>query len=97
MTSLSFADFQIQNLSIFLEVFPWYVIADHHLFHHRLLANAFPQKRTPTLLISLPYAGISSGGARGNMGLRMMQIRALATVIYFSAGGMYSCAAEKNV
>jgi hypothetical protein len=74
MTSLSFADFQIQNLSIFLAVFPWYVTAPIVCFTtFRPFATPRSQKHTPMLPFSLPFAGVCSVGARGNMGLRMMQ------------------------
>lgn len=69
MTSLSLAVFQIQNLSIFLEVFLWYVVAAHC----SSCATAFHQQHVFVLLTCRPCAGICSVGSRGNMGLRMMR------------------------
>ncbi len=69
MTPHSLADFQIQNLSIFLEVFLWYVVAARC----SLRATAFHQQHVFVLLTCRPCAGVCSVGSRGNMGLRMMR------------------------
>ena len=69
MTPHSLADFQIQNLSIFLEVFLWYVVAARCSSR----ATAFHQQHVFVLLTCRPCAGVCSVGSRGNMGLRMMR------------------------